>query len=106
LEREVTIASVLQLIASFLLPVVVSALGRPDLIVGSVGVTIGLLLLWFHARLGTFGHLTAGLLLLIVPVGLALVFTGNSLTAATGLAVGAVLVGVAMVGLNSLALTR
>lgn len=102
LEREVTIASVLQLAASFVLPVVVSTLGRPDLIVGTVSMTIGILLLWFRAKLGTAGHLAAGILLLAVPVGLGLVLTGNPLAAATGLAVGVILVGSALVGLRSL----
>jgi len=102
LEREVTIASVLQLAASFVLPVVVSALGRPDLIVGAVSMTIGILLLWFRVKLRTSGHLVAGILLLAVPVGLGLVLTGNPLAAATGVAMGVILVGSALVGLSSL----
>lgn len=102
LGREVTIASVLQLVASFVLPVVVSTLGRPDLIVGAVSMTIGILLLWFRVKLGTVGHLAAGILLLVVPVGFGLVLDGNPLAAATGLAVGVILVGSALVGLRSL----
>jgi hypothetical protein len=102
LERAVTIATLAQLAASFALPVVVSVLGRPDLIVGTVSVTIGILLLWLHARLGTPGHLVAGVLLIVVPVGLAAVLAGNALTAATGLATGAVLTGSAIVGVRSL----
>jgi hypothetical protein len=102
LEREVTIASVLQLAGSFVLPVVVSALGRPDLIMGAVSVTIGILLLWFRAKLGTPGHLVAGLLLLVVPVGLGFVLAGSLLAAATGFAVGVILFGSALVGLRSL----
>lgn len=102
LERAVTAATVLQLGASFGLPFVVIALGRPDLVVGTVSVTIGILLLWLRARLRTPGHLVAGVLLLVVPVGLALALGGNALTAATSLAVAAVLVGSAVVGLGSL----
>ncbi|MGO8874939.1 MAG: hypothetical protein ACLQNG_04135 [Acidimicrobiales bacterium] len=102
LERAVTVATVLQLGASFGFPFVVIALGRPDLVVGTVSVTIGILLLWLRARLRTPGHLVAGALLLVVPVGLALALAGNALTAATALAVAAVLVGSAAVGLGSL----
>jgi len=67
-----------------------------------VSVTIGILLLWLRARLRTPGHLVAGVLLLAVPLGLALALAGNALTAATALAVAAVLVGSAVVGLGSL----
>jgi len=102
LERAVTIATVAQLAASFGLPVVVAAFGRPDLIVGTVSVSIGILLLWLRARLGTPGHLVAGVLLIVVPVGLAAALAGNALTAATGLATAAILLGSAVVGVRSL----
>lgn len=92
----------MQLAASFGLPVVASAVGRPDLIVGTVSVTIGILLLWLRKRLGTPGHLVAGMLLVVVPMGLAAALADNALTAATGLATGAVLTGSAIVGLHSL----
>lgn len=103
LERAVTTATLVQLAASFALPVVVAALGRPDLIVGTVSVTIGILLLWLRSRLGTPGHLLAGVLLIVVPVGLAAALAGNALTAATGLATAAILLGSAVVGVRSLA---
>lgn len=100
LERAVTIATVVQLAASLGLPVVVAALGRPDLIVGTVSVTIGLLLLWLRSRLATPGHLVAGILLVVMPVGLAVALAGNALTAATGLATGTILLGSAVVGVR------
>jgi hypothetical protein len=102
LERAVTIATLVQLAASFALPLVVAVLGRPDLIVGTVSVTIGVLLLWLRASLGTPGHLVAGVLLIVVPVGLAAVLAGDALTAATGLATGVILLGSAIVGVRSL----
>jgi hypothetical protein len=102
LERAVTIATLAQLAASFALPVVVAALGRPDLIVGTVSVTIGILLLWLRTRLATPGHLVAGVLLLVVPVGLAVALAGDALTAVTGLATGVILLGSAVVGVRSL----
>jgi hypothetical protein len=103
LGKAVTIATLAQLAASFGLPVAVAAAGRPDLIVGTVSVTIGILLLWLRARLGTPGHLVAGVLLVIVPAALAAALAGNALTAATGLATGAILLGSAIAGVRWLA---
>jgi hypothetical protein len=102
LERSVTIATLLQLAASFALPAVLSALGRPDLVVPAVSVTIGILLLWLRATLGTAGHLAAGVLLVLVPVGLALALSGSALTATTALATAAILIGAAEAGLRTL----
>ena len=102
LERQITIATVLQLVASFILPEVVIMLGRPDLIVGSVSVSIGALLLWLYAKLRTSGHLLMGILLVIVPIGLAIFLNGNALTALSGLTVGVMLVISALIGLRSL----
>jgi hypothetical protein len=103
LERSITVATVLQLAASFALPFIVTAAGRPDLTVTMVAVTIGVLLLWLRAQLATPGHLVAGLLLIAIPGGLALVLTGNSLTAAAGLATAAILVATAVTAFRALA---
>jgi hypothetical protein len=104
LGKAVTIATLAQLAASSGLPAAVAALGRPDLIAGTVSVTIGIMLLWLRARLGTPGHLAAGvLLMMIVPAGLAAALAGNALTAATGLATGAILLGSAITGVRWLA---
>lgn len=101
-ERAVTVATALQLAASVALPFVVSALDRPDLTVGTISVTIGALLLWLRAKLNTRGHLVAGVLLVVIPIALALALTGSALTASTGLATGAILLGSAFVGIRSL----
>src|SRR6266568_238682 len=69
----------------------------------ATAVTIGLLLLWLRARLTTPGHLTAGILLIAVPGALALALTGNTLTAAAGLATAAILIGSALTGFRALA---
>jgi hypothetical protein len=102
LERAITIATAVQLAASCALPVIVSALGRPDLTVPTIAITIGILLLWLRARLTTPGHLAAGILLIAVPGALALTLTGNTLTATAGLATAAILVGDAIAGFHAL----
>jgi hypothetical protein len=103
LGRAITIATVAQLAASIALPFIVSALGRPDLAVTSIAITIGMLLLWLRASLASVGHLAAGVLLIAVPAGLALALTGNTLTAATGLATAAILLASAITGFRALA---
>jgi hypothetical protein len=102
LERGITIATVVQLAASCALPFLVAALGRADLTVPAIAVTIGILLLWLWARLATPGHLAAGVLLIVVPGGLAFALTGTALTAAAGLATAAILAGGALVGFRAL----
>jgi hypothetical protein len=102
LERAITIATAAQLAASCALPIIVSAAGRADLTVPAIAVTIGILLLWLRARLTTPGHLAAGILLIAVPGALALTLTGNTLTAAAGLATAAILAGTAITGFRAL----
>lgn len=103
LGRAITTATVAQLAASIALPFIVGALGRPDLAVTSIAITIGMLLLWLRARLATAGHLAAGVLLIAVPAALALALTGNTLTAATALATAAILLASAITGFRALA---
>jgi hypothetical protein len=103
LERSITIATIVQLAASCALPFIASAAGRADLTVTTIAVTIGILLLWLRATLATPGHLIAGILLIAVPVALAVALTGNTLTAAAGLATAAILVASAIVGFRALA---
>src|SRR5262249_4741292 len=102
LERFVTGATIAQLVASTVLPFVLSALGRPDLTVGTISITIGILLLWLHTKLRTVGHLVAGVLLVAVPVGLACALSGNALIAASGLSTGVILIANAIVGARAL----
>ena len=64
---QTPIATVAQLAASIALPFIFSALGRPDLAVTGIAITIGMLLLWLRARLASAGHLAAGVLLIAVP---------------------------------------
>jgi hypothetical protein len=103
LERAITIATAAQLAASCILPVIVTAAGRPDLTITTVAITIGILLLWLRARLATPGHLAAGILLIAVPSTLALILAGSPLTAAAGLATAAILTASAITGFRALA---
>jgi len=103
LDRDITIATIAQLAVSCALPLLLAALGRPDLTVAAISVTIGMLLLWLRAQLGTTGHLAAGILLIVVPITLAVALTGSALTAAAGLVTGAILAGSAIAGFRWLA---
>ena len=91
-----------QLAASCALAFLLSALGRADLTITTIAVTIGILLLWLWARLATPGHLAAGVLLIVVPGGLAFALTGSILTAAAGLATATILAGGALAGFRAL----
>jgi hypothetical protein len=106
LERAITLATVIQLVASCALPVLLSALGRPDLTVAAIAITIGILLLWLRAVLATPGHLVAGTLLIAIPSALALALRGNTLTATSGLATAAILTASAVIGMCALASGR
>ncbi len=103
LGRAITIATIGQLAASCALPVIVSAAGRADLTVTAVAITIGMLLLWLRATVATPGHLTAGILLITIPTGLALAFTGDILTAAAGYVTAVILTASAITGFRALA---
>ena len=92
-----------QLAASCALPFLLSALGRADLTITAIAVTIGVLLLWLWGKLATPGHLAAGVLLIVVPGGLAFALTGSSLVAAAGLTTAAILAGGALTGFRALA---
>jgi hypothetical protein len=105
LGRSITIATVAQLAVSCALPFLVGALGRPDLTVPTIAVTIGILLLWLRARVRSVGHLIAGILLIAVPAALALALAGSVLTACAGLATAVILACSAYTGFRSLSRT-
>jgi hypothetical protein len=62
-----------------------------------------MLLLWLRARVASPGHLTAGILLIVIPGALALVLTGSALTAAAGYATALILTASAITGFRALA---
>ena len=103
IEREVTIASVIQLVASFVAPFAVIALGHPDLVVPSIAVTIGPLLLWLDHRLEIPRFRAIGWALTVAPILVALVVSGSALSAVVGLGAGALLFATAITGFRQLA---
>lgn len=105
LERKVTIATVIQLVASFALPALVAALGYPSLILAAVVVSVGPLLLYFWYLLGTPRYGFVGAAFTIGPFLLILEFHGNTLTAITGLMAGALALGTAILSLRDVAMT-
>jgi hypothetical protein len=103
LERGVTIASVIQLVASFAAPFIVIGLGHPDLVVPSIAITIGPLLLYLGYRLVIPRYRLAGWALTLSPVVCALVISGSALSAIVGLGAGALLFATAIAGFRELA---
>jgi hypothetical protein len=101
--RQVTIASVIQLLASFVAPFAVIVLGHPDLVVPSIAVTIGPLLLWLDYRLDIPRFRVVGWALTVAPILLALAISGSALSAVVGLGAGALLFATALTGFRQLA---
>lgn len=103
IERSVTIATVIQLAASFAAPAIVVAAGHPDWLLPSVAITIGPLLLWLDHRVDIPRDRVAGWVLLIGPLVLVAAMSGPALAITTGLIAGAILLGTATAGFNDLA---
>ena len=105
-ERAITIATVIQLIASFAVPAAVIAAGQSDWVLPSIAITIGPLLLWLDHRVGVPRYRPVGGALIIGPVVLAATMSGPSLAAATGIAAGLLLLATAAAGFHDLTGTR
>jgi hypothetical protein len=103
LERAITIATIVQLVASFAAPAIVVAAGHSDWLLPSIAVTIGPLLLWLDHRVGVPRYRPAGWALIVGPVLLVAIFSGTALAATTGIAAGALLLGIATAGFHDLA---
>jgi len=103
LERSLTIATIIQLAASFVAPLVVIMLGRADLVLPSIAITIGPLLLWLDHRLCIPRFRWAGWALIVAPVLVALVINGSMLSAVVGIGAGALLFTTATIGFRELA---
>jgi hypothetical protein len=106
IERQITIATVLEFAAALVLPVLVSAAGHPDWVLPSIAITIGPLLLWLDHRVSVPRYRLAGWALTVGPVILVLVLSGTSLVATTGLSAGVLLLSTALAGFHDLAQTR
>ena len=103
IERSVTIATVIELMAAFILPVVVMAAGHGDWVLPSIAITIGPLLLWLDRLVHIPRYRAVGWLLTIGPVVLVATMSGSSLAATTGIAAGALLLATAAAGFHDLA---
>jgi hypothetical protein len=106
IERGITIATVIQLAASFAVPVAVSAAGYADWVLPSIAITIGPLLLWLDHRVHIPRYRPVGWALIVGPVVLGLAMSGTMLAATTGIAAGVLLLATAAAGFHDLATGR
>ena len=106
IERAVTVATVIQLIASFAAPAAVIAAGHSDWVLPSIAITIGPLLLWLNRRVHIPRYRLAGWVLMIGPIFLVAITSGTALAAATGIAAGFLLLSTATAGFHDLAIDR
>jgi hypothetical protein len=104
--RSLTIATIVQLAASFALPVIVSAAGHPGWVLPSIVITIGPLLLWLDHVVGVPRLRPVGWVLIAGPVILVAAMSGPALAITTGLAAGVLLLGTAAAGFRDLARLR
>jgi mannose-6-phosphate isomerase-like protein (cupin superfamily) len=106
IERSVTVATVIELAAAFVLPVVVIAAGHPGWVLPSIVITIGPLLLWLDHLVHIPRYRLAGWALTAGPVILAATMSGPALAVTTGIAAGVLLLGTAAAGFQDLAALR
>jgi hypothetical protein len=106
IERLVTIATVLELVAAFVLPVIVIAAGRSDWVLPSIVITIGPLLLYLDHLVHIPRYRVVGWVLTAGPVILVATMSGSTLAVTTGIAAGIVLLGTAAAGFHDLASIR
>ena len=81
IERAVTLATVLELAAAFVLPVIVSAAGHSDWVLPSIAITIGPLLLYLDHVVHIPRYRPVGWALTVGPVILVATMSGTALTA-------------------------
>jgi hypothetical protein len=103
IERAVTVATVIQLVASFAAPAIVIAAGKPDWTLPAIAISIGPLLLWLDQRVVIPRYRPVGWALILIPVLLVVVTSGTTLVATTGLGAGTLLLVTAVAGFHDLA---
>ena len=103
IERSVTVATVIELVAAFVLPVIVIAAGRSDWVLPSIVITIGPLLLYLDHLVHIPRYRVVGWALTAGPVILVATMSGSSLAVTTGIAAGVILLGTAAAGFHDLA---
>jgi hypothetical protein len=106
IERSVTIVTIIELVAAFVLPVIVIAAGRSDWVLPSIVITIGPLLLWLDHLVHIPRYRPIGWALIAGPVLLAATMSGAALAVTTGIAAGVLLLGTAVAGFHDLAALR
>jgi hypothetical protein len=106
IERAVTLATVIELVAAFVFPVIVSAAGHSDWVLPSIAITIGPLLLYLDRLVHIPRYRPVGWALTVGPVILVAVLTGSALVATTGIAAGVLMLGTAVAGFRDLAGVR
>jgi hypothetical protein len=104
--RSITVATVIQLAASFALPVAVTAAGRPGWVLPSIVITIGPLLAWLGHLLDIRRLRLVGWVMTAGPVILVATISGPALAVTTGIAAGVLLLGTAAAGFRDLAALR
>jgi hypothetical protein len=103
IERDVTIATVIEFAAAIVLPIIVTKAGHSDWVLPSIAITIGPLLLWLDHRVHVPRYRPVGWALTVGPVILVATMSGTPLVATTGLAAGVLLLGTALAGFHDLA---
>ncbi len=103
IERSVTVATLIELAASFALPVIVIAAGHSDWVLPSIAITIGPLLLWLDHLVHIPRYRPIGWALTTGPLILTATMSGTALAATTGLAAGVLLLATAIAGFHDLA---
>ena len=106
IERLVTLATIIELAAAFVLPVIVIAAGHSDWVLPSIVITIGPLLLYLDHLVHIVRYRIVGWALTAGPVILVVTMSGKSLAVTTGFAAGVVLLGTAAAGFHDLAHLR
>jgi len=106
IERSVTVATVVELIAAFVLPAVAVAAGHSDWVLPSIAITIGPLLLWLDHLVHIPRYRAVGWALTIGPLVLVATMSGSALAATTGIAAGLLLLVTAAAGFHDLAALR
>jgi hypothetical protein len=106
IERAVTVATMIELVAAFVLPVIVSAAGHSDWVLPSIAITIGPLLLYLDHLVQIPRYRPVGWALTVGPVILVAILSGTALIATTGITAGLLLLGTAVAGFHDLAGVR
>ncbi len=106
IERAVTVATILEFVAAFILPVIVIVTGHSDWVLPSIAITIGPLLLFLDHLVHIPRYRPVGWALIVGPVVLVVTLSGSTLAATTGIAAGLLLLGLAAAGFHDLAALR